>query len=245
MGQNKYPRGVTPVESVAPSQAQGSAAQSNTYPAILHWTYREIRLHGGIIMRKSTVRMTTRAEVQKFELFYQENLDRIYRFVFNHVRNREAAEDLTSQIFLKATRSLDLEQNSHSRQVWLFRVARTTMEDYWRAHCRRAATHSLEELVVAGWEGPVDANPVRSKAADRVEDILQTLPGQDREVLTCRFLLDLSVRETALSMGVTETNVKVMQYRALRRAATLVDSAAQPKSSFAAPHSLCPLPGSR
>src|SRR6266480_1636050 len=240
MGQNKYPRGVTPVESVAPSQAQGSAVQSNTYPAILHWTYREIRLHGGIIMRKSTVRMTTRAEVQKFELFYQENLDRIYHFVFSHVRNREAAEDMTSRIFLKATRSLDLEQNAHSRQAWLFRVARTTMVDYWRAHCRRAATHSLEELVEAGWDGPVDANPVRSEAAVRVEDILQTLPGQDREVLTCRFLLDLSVRETALSMGVTETNVKVMQYRALRRAATLVDSAAQPKSSFAAPHSLCP-----
>jgi RNA polymerase sigma-70 factor (ECF subfamily) len=167
--------------------------------------------------------MTTRAEVQKFELFYQENLERIYRFVFSHVRNREASEDLTSQIFLKATRSLDLEQNAHSR---------------------RAATHSLEELVEAGWDGPVDANPVRSEAADRVEDILQTLPGQDREVLTCRFLLDLSVRETALNMGVTETNVKVMQYRALRRAATLVDSAAQPKSSFAGLIPM-PLPGSR
>ncbi len=215
-------------------------------------------------MRKSTVRMTTRAEVQKFELFYQENLDGIYRFVYSHVRNREVAEDLTSQVFLKAVRSLDLERSAHSSSAWLFRVARTTIVDYWRAHCRRAATHSLEELVVAGWEGPVDANPVRSKAADRVEDILQTLPGRDREVLTCRFLLDFSVRETALSMGVTETNVKVMQYRALRRAAnssicglsgperprvglaaTLVESAAQPKSSFAAPHSLCPLPGPR
>jgi RNA polymerase sigma-70 factor (ECF subfamily) len=196
-------------------------------------------------MKHSTLPITLGAEVQQFEQLYQEHLDHIYRFVFSHVRNREAAEDLTSQIFLKATRSLDLEQNAHSRQAWLFRVARTTIADYWRAHCRRAATHSLEELVEAGWEGPVDANPVRSKAADRVKDILQTLPERDREVLTCRFLLDLSVRETALSMGVTETNVKVMQYRALRRAATVVESAAQPKSSFAAPHSLCPLPGPR
>jgi len=196
-------------------------------------------------MRKSAVRMTTRAEVQKFELFYQEHLDPIYHFVYSYVRNREVAEDLTSQIFLKAMSGLDLERSAYSGTAWLFRVARTTMADYWRAHCRRAATHSLEELVEAGWEGQVGANPVRSKAADRVEDILQTLPGRDREVLTCRFLFDLSVRETALSMGVTETNVKVMQYRALRRAATLVESAAQPKSSFAAPHSLCPLPGSR
>jgi RNA polymerase sigma-70 factor, ECF subfamily len=45
--------------------------------------------------------------------------------------------------------------------------------------------------------------------------------GGYQEVLTCRFLLHLSARQTALSMGVTETNVKVMQYRALRRAANL------------------------
>ena len=212
-------------------------------------------------MRKSTVRMTMRAEAQKFELFYQEHLDGIYRFVYSHVRNREAAEDLTSQIFLKAMCSLDLERNTYSSSAWLFLVARTTMADYWRAHYRRAATHSLEELLEAGWEGPVDANPVKSRAVDRVEDILQILPERDRDVLTCRFLLKLSVRETALSMGVTEANVKVMQYRALRRAAnssirglsgperprvgraaTPVECAAQLKSSNASPHPQYPRP---
>ena len=214
-------------------------------------------------MRKSTVRMTMRAEVQKFELFYQEHLDGIYRFVYSHVRNREAAEDLTSQIFLKAVRSLDLERSAHSSTAWLFRVAHTTVADYWRAYYRRAATHSLEALVEAGWESPSDADPplVKSSVTDRVEDILQSLPERDREVLTCRFLLNLSVRETAVSMGVTETNVKVMQYRALRRAAnssirslsgpersrvglaaTPVESAAQPKSSNASPHPRCPRP---
>jgi RNA polymerase sigma-70 factor (ECF subfamily) len=78
-------------------------------------------------------------------------------------------------------------------------------------------------LVEAGWEGPSDADPplVTGEAAERVEDILQALPERDREVLTYRFLLHLSLRETALSMGVTETNVKVMQYRALKRAANL------------------------
>jgi RNA polymerase sigma-70 factor (ECF subfamily) len=174
-------------------------------------------------MRNSALPMTTRAEVQQLEQLYQEHLDRIYRFVYSHVRNREAAEDLTSQIFLKAVRGLDLEQSARSGSAWLFRVAHTTIADYWRAHYCRVATHSLEELVEAGWEGPSDADSplMENRAAERVEDILQALPERDREVLTCRFLLHLSVRQTALSMGVTETNVKVMQYRALRRAANL------------------------
>ena len=174
-------------------------------------------------MKHSALPMTIGAEVQQFEQLYRENLDLIYRFVYSHVRNREAAEDLTSQVFLKATRSLDLKQSAHSGSAWLFRVAHTTVADYWRVHYRRVVTHSLEALVEEGWEGPSDADLplVGSEAAKRVEDILQTLPERDREVLTCRFLLNLSVRQTALSMGVTETNVKVMQYRALRRAANL------------------------
>ena len=172
-------------------------------------------------MKNSALPMTLEAEVQKFEQLYQENLDRIYRFVYSQVRNREAAEDLTSQIFLKAVRSLDLERSTRSSTAWLFRVARTTVADYWRACSRRAATHSLEALVEAGWEGPGDADPslVKSSVADCVEDILQSLPEREREVLTCRFLLDLSVRQTAVSIGVTEANVKMIQFRAIRRAA--------------------------
>ena len=54
---------------------------------------------------------------------------------------------------------------------------------------------------------------LNSAAEDRVQDILQSLPVRYREVLIYRFLLHLSVRETALSMGVTETNVKVIQFR--------------------------------
>ena len=54
-----------------------------------------------------------------------------------------------------------------------------------------------------------------------VQDILQALPERDREILTSRFLLNLSVRETAVRMGLTEANTKVLQYHALKRAAHL------------------------
>jgi len=56
---------------------------------------------------------------------------------------------------------------------------------------------------------------------ERVKRILAALPEHFREVLTCRFLLNLSIRDTASRMGLTEANVKVLQHRALRRAADL------------------------
>jgi RNA polymerase sigma-70 factor (ECF subfamily) len=162
-------------------------------------------------------------QAYEFQTFYQENLSQIYRYVYSKVGNREEAEDLTSQIFIKAVRGIDTERGSLSIQKWLFQVARTTIADYWRAYYRIAIS-SLEELLEAGWEGPTGEEELAlnsTKPEERVECILQRLPEHYREVLTSRFLLNLSIKETAQRMGITEANVKVLQFRALKRAADL------------------------
>jgi RNA polymerase sigma-70 factor (ECF subfamily) len=158
--------------------------------------------------------------VQDFQTFYQENVGLIYRFVYSKVGNREEAEDLTSQIFIKAVRGLDIERGSQSMQKWLFQVARTTIADYWRSYYR-ISTGSLDELLEGGWEGPAEAlrAPEHREMGERVKRILAALPEHYREVLVCRFLLNLSIRDTAARMGLTEANVKVLQFRALKRAA--------------------------
>jgi RNA polymerase sigma-70 factor (ECF subfamily) len=161
-------------------------------------------------------------DVQEFQTFYQENLGLIYRYIYSKVGNREEAEDLTSQTFMKAVRSIDRERGPQSMQKWLFQVARTTVADYWRAYYR-ISVNSLDELLDAGWEGPVDEEPVAGDITppERVQRILKAIPEHYREVLTCRFLLNLSIKETAAKMGLTEANVKVLQFRALKRAADL------------------------
>src|SRR5947209_10071066 len=146
--------------------------------------------------------------MQEFQSFYQENLGPIYRYIYGNVRNREEAEDLTSQVFLKAVRSLDFKRNMQSSQAWLFQVARTTIADYWRAHYRGTAS-SLDDLLEAGWEGPATeegSTLANNRAEDRVQGILQTLPARYRAVLIYRFLMNFTIRETALKMGLTEAN---------------------------------------
>src|SRR5438128_10352734 len=87
---------------------------------------------------------------QEFQKFYQDNLGLIYRYVYSNVGNRQEAEDLTSQIFLKVVRSLDLKRDPRSMRTWLFQVARTTIADYWRPFSR-GTTGSLDALLEAGW----------------------------------------------------------------------------------------------
>jgi len=161
-------------------------------------------------------------DVQEIQTFYEENLALIYRYIYSKVGNRQEAEDLTSQTFIKALHGVDYKRGPQSIQKWLFQVARTTIADYWRQYYRISVS-SLEELLDAGWEGPVEqeAVPMSIIPAQKAQHILQGLPERDQEVLTCRFLLNLSVKETAVRMGLTEANVKVLQHRALKHAADI------------------------
>ena len=163
-------------------------------------------------------------DVQEFQRFYQEKVGLIYRYVFSKVGNREDAEDLTSHIFLKAVSGINRERGPQSMQKWLFLVARSTVADYWRAHFR-LPTHSLDELFETGWEGPAEEGPIaiNDSSVERVQHILQALPERYRKVLTCRFLLKLSLRDTAVNMGATVATIKTLQFRALKRAADLED----------------------
>lgn len=174
-------------------------------------------------MQNSSPTQDVRLDRQAFQSYYEENLSPIYRYVYSKVGNREVAEDLTSQVFIKAVRNLNYEYDAQRKRNWLFQVARTTIADYWRDFYRTTSS-SLDTLLETGWEGPLendneDRLANHSHSVDIVQRILQALPERDREVLTYRFLLGLSIRETAERMGLTEVNVKVMQYRALKRAA--------------------------
>jgi RNA polymerase sigma-70 factor (ECF subfamily) len=149
---------------------------------------------------------------------YEAYMAQVYRFIYRQVGNREDAEDLTAQVFLKAIRSLDRTRDEASIRGWLFQTARTTLADHWRQFYRTP-------LVSLEFFPRLRSSPSRTAddplSHEGVERILALLPEHYRRVLTLRFLEGLSIKETAAEMGITETNVKVLQFRALRRAAEL------------------------
>ena len=158
-----------------------------------------------------------------FRAFYEAHVTAVYRFIYSKVGNREEAEDLTAQVFTKALHGVDWSRDDGTRQRWLFQVARTTVADHWRL-VYRLRTTSLDDLLAGGWEGPVeidDALPPDPGAASQVESILAHLPSNYADVLRCRFLRNYSIKETAQLLGLSEANVKVLQFRALKRASQM------------------------
>ena len=102
--------------------------------------------------------------------------------MYRSVRNREEAEDLTSQIFLKVVSGLDETRAAEVTTIWLFQLTRTTIADYWRARAR-APICSLEALLdTCGDSRAQEPLPHNHTAAERVQLLLQALPSQYREV---------------------------------------------------------------
>jgi RNA polymerase sigma-70 factor (ECF subfamily) len=159
-----------------------------------------------------------------FERVYDNHVVGIYRFIYARVGNHPDAEDLTAQVFVRAVEQLDTEREPGQIAAWLYRVAHNATADYWRAFYRLPIIGV--DHVAPGWE-PADDNrqPVEpdDRAAVRAHALLRRLPDQYRRVLELRFLERMSVAETASAMGITNGNARVLQYRALRRAALLGD----------------------
>jgi RNA polymerase sigma-70 factor (ECF subfamily) len=142
----------------------------------------------------------------------------IYRFLYSRLGNQEEAEDLTSEVFLKAVRQLEPGRDPASVQAWLFQVARTTLADYWRRR-RRFPIDPLEPTMLSLGEAE---EPSGNGAATRLARwLLDQLPPRDRAILTLRFLHGYSIKEAAAALGITVNHAKVLQHRAMQRAAAL------------------------
>ena len=146
---------------------------------------------------------------------YRDNVDRIYRVMFAKVGNRPDAEDLTAEVFAAALRPLRVSASVGEVRAYLLAAARTVLAGYWRRTLGREVTTLDEESV----ESVFAESPEPSGAEGRTAAILGALPEHYRRILELRFLDSRTVREAAVAMGISTANAKVLQHRALRRAA--------------------------
>lgn len=163
-------------------------------------------------------RPTTLHPSPNLEDVFDRFLDPVYRFLYSRVGNREDAEDLTSEVFLKAARQLDSERPQASVAQWLFTVARTVLADHWRRYYRSGAMVPLDDVQSSLPESGEQQVRPSERSAQLVVEVLGLLPERYRRVLELRFLHGYSVLETAQEMGITPENVKVIQHRALAKA---------------------------
>jgi RNA polymerase sigma-70 factor (ECF subfamily) len=148
-----------------------------------------------------------------WEDVYSGNVAWVYRFLYRHVGNPTDAEDLTSEVFLAALRPLRVTASRAEVRAYLVRTARTVLVHHWRRQANIDIAPLDDNTIVPDWDDAIDPRVARHAHA-----VLATLPERYRSILELRFLQGMSVTDTAHTMGISVTNAKVLQHRALRAA---------------------------
>ncbi len=168
--------------------------------------------------RKSTARPSSLPP--DFSLWYRDHRSVVYRYVRFRVASREAAEDVTADVFMKALRSLSrYDPGRASPKTWLLRIARNAVTDHLRALRRRGSLHvSLDRVpdLVSRDESP-EVRVVREERIQRLLNASRRLRQTDQDILSLRYGSGLSNREIARDMGISQNAVAVRLHRALRR----------------------------
>jgi RNA polymerase sigma factor (sigma-70 family) len=162
--------------------------------------------------------MSGRESYPDWEAVYRDNIGWVYGLMFSKVGNRLDAEDLTADVFTAALRPLRVSSSRGEVRAYLLATARTVLAGHWRRTLGREIT-TLDDRVPQ----IVEDVPVCSDTPRRAAAILAQLPEQYRRILELRFLKSCTVREAATELGVSVANAKVLQHRALRRAAQLTE----------------------
>jgi RNA polymerase sigma-70 factor (ECF subfamily) len=135
--------------------------------------------------------------------------------MYAHVGNRADAEDLTSEVFQAALRPLRVSASVGEVRAYLLATARTVLAGHWRRHYGLEVTEiDLEDAKIR-----MDAPQPESNASEHVRALLAELPDRYAQILRLRFLESCSLKEAARAMNISVANAKVLQHRALQRAA--------------------------
>jgi RNA polymerase sigma-70 factor (ECF subfamily) len=148
----------------------------------------------------------------RFADLCEHNFERVHAFVARRLRNREEAEDLTSEIFQQALANINkFEWRGVPFAAWLYRIAANAIADRWRRDARERS--GLAEGVPAS--DSAGAEEVEYQAA--LFRLVRTLPADQRRVIEMRFAEEKSVREIARALRRTEGAVRQLQFRGLEK----------------------------
>ncbi|MBM7661199.1 RNA polymerase sigma-70 factor (ECF subfamily) [Bacillus mesophilus] len=155
-----------------------------------------------------------------FQELYEKYHQDLFQFLFYMVRNREQAEDLVQEVYIKVLKAYDRFEGKSSEKTWLFSIARHVAIDHFRK--QKGWKQRLLETFDWSTQQVQDHQPLPEEIALQNDEIklmykcLDQVSVDQRAVIILRFMQSLSITETAEALDWTESKVKTTQHRALK-----------------------------
>lgn len=154
---------------------------------------------------------------EAFGKLYDLYAPKIYRFIYFKVSSVADAEDLTAEVFLKTWEHINSGKDVKKFAGLLYRVARNKVIDFYR-HRAVAGEAPLDDLLLKKLsdEGKMVRKMEAKNEMEELVKSLRVLKDEYREVLTLRFIDELSVGEIAEILNKSQVGARVLLHRALK-----------------------------
>jgi RNA polymerase sigma-70 factor (ECF subfamily) len=160
---------------------------------------------------------------RQFGALYDRHFQQIYRFVYSRVREQTAAEDVTSEIFIKALKAMPRYQDTgRPFSAWLYQIAVNAIADRYRTLRPSQPLDDFHDLSVAG--PALEDLATHRDEIRRIWSLVEELPGQQRTALVLKFQEDMKIDDIAVAMGKSPGAVKLLIHRGVSRLRQDVDS---------------------
>lgn len=167
-------------------------------------------------------------EVRAFEILLNRHRKPVFNFILRFVQNRELAEDLLQEAFLRVIRSAAKYKQQAKFTTWLYTIARNLCVDQSRRAKHRKAKSLDSPMssadgsgtlldVVAGDDLPSDRKAVSKEIQKKLQSALAELSEEQREVFLMREFLDMPFKQISDVIGVPENTVKSRMRYALAK----------------------------
>jgi RNA polymerase sigma-70 factor (ECF subfamily) len=162
------------------------------------------------------VKQAKSGDSRAFGTLYERYAADIYRFLNAQLPNYVEAEDLTSDVFLRAWQSLPrYRERGYSFSAYLYKIARNALIDHWRKKKKDGRVVDLPLDDLYGETTDSGDRVIRYQENETLRRALNELKADYRSVLVLRFINGLTILEIASIMGRSEGAIRVLQHRAL------------------------------
>jgi RNA polymerase sigma-70 factor (ECF subfamily) len=161
-----------------------------------------------------------KAPTLDFAELFRQYYPRVYSYLRYRVNTPEDAEDLISVVFERAyTRRDQFDPAKGAFSTWLFQIAHNMLANYYRTRQRHSAWESggelPEDLITP--EQPLEAQLIQQETISQLLRAVEGLSERDQEIISLKFAGRLSNQEIGQIMNLTENNIGVLLFRAVRR----------------------------
>jgi RNA polymerase sigma-70 factor (ECF subfamily) len=151
-----------------------------------------------------------------FGELYDRHFHQIYRFVYSRVREQSAAEDVTSEVFMKALRGIGRYQHTgRPFSAWLYQIAVNAVHDRFRS---ARPVEDIDEQIAISTPGPgIEEVALQNDEIRRIWALVEKLPQAQRTALVLKFQEDMKIDDIAAVMGKTPGAIKLLIHRGVSK----------------------------